>query len=52
MIRYRVLLEEKLNVLYVSAKNKTQARKKIKNRLANRKANGFVKIYDIDELIY
>ena len=46
--RYVVTLEIKKN-LYISAKNKTEARKKISKKLSNQKGANFVKIDYIDE---
>lgn len=47
--RYYASLEVKKDMLRCSAKNKTEARKKISKRLAKRLANGFVKIDYIEE---
>ncbi len=52
MERYTVHLEEKLNLISITAKNKSDARKKVNKKLDEQKAKKYVKIYAVEESIF
>lgn len=52
MERFCASIDVKRTYLYVSAKNKTVARKKINKKLQEQKGSNFVKIDYIEESIY